>query len=282
VKRFAEKVVVVIGSATGLGRGMAEAFAREGARLVLADVDAKALEDTLRRVEGHGAQAIAVRTDVMKREDLVALSGRTLERFGHVDIVCSNAGVNEYMCPAWEKTDADWEWVLGVNLYGLAYAVAAFIPIMLKQGHGHFVSTGSNTSLQPMQSVSAYAASKRAVLGYCEALQYDLWNANSEVKVSVICPNKMATDMPNSARNRPASLAGRIPTQDEITQMSGFLASGGHTPDEAAKIVLDGIAEQRFYILTNPIDAEQTVAWAAGVKSGQLVRPQFVPVKLDH
>src|SRR5262249_33756840 len=125
-------------------------------------------------------------------------------------------------------------------------------------------------------------ASKRAVLGYCEAMQYDLWQLGSEVKISVVCPNKMATDMPNSARNRPAELAGRVPTPEDLERMAAYLADGGHTPDQAAKLVLDGIAEQRFYILTNPKDAEQTVAWAAGVQAGQLMQPKLDQVDLDH
>lgn len=282
MRRFEGKVVVVIGSATGLGRAMAEGFAREGAQLVLADIDTNKVKETLQHVEELGAQAIAITTDVMKREDLVALAERTLERFGRVDIVCSNAGVGEYSCSAWEKSDTDVSWVLGVNLYGTVYAVSAFIPIMIKQGQGHFVSTGSNTSLQPIPSMAVYAASKRAVLGYCEALQYDLWNADSAVKVSVICPNKVITDMPDSARNRPVHLAGRTPTSEEIARKTAFLTAGGHTPDQAAQIVLDGVAEQRFYILTNEVDADQAQVWAAGVRDGQLVRPGYAPPKLGR
>ena len=282
MRRFEGQVVVVIGSATGLGRAMAEGFAREGAQLVLADIDTNKVKEAVQRVEALGAQAIAIETDVMKREDLVALAEGTLKRFGRVDIVCSNAGVGEYSCSAWEKSDTDLDWVLGVNLYGTVYAVSAFIPIMLKQGQGHFVSTGSNTSLQPIPSMAVYAASKRAMLGYCEALQYDLWNSDSAVKVSVICPNKVITDMPDSARNRPQNLAGRTPTSEEIARKAAFLAAGGHTPDEAAKIVLDGIAEQRFYILTNSVDADQAQAWAAGVRDGHLVRPNYAPPKLGR
>ncbi|MFG0754694.1 SDR family NAD(P)-dependent oxidoreductase [Pseudomonas sp. TYF_14] len=282
MRRFEGQIVVVIGSATGLGRAMAEEFAREGAHLVLADIDTEKVKETQQSVEALGAQAITVATDVMKRENLVELAQSTLERFGRVDIVCSNAGVGEYSCSAWEKDETDLDWVLGVNLYGTVYAVSAFIPIMMKQGHGHFVSTGSNTSLQPIPSMSVYAASKRAMLGYCEALQYDLWNNDSSINVSVICPNKVMTDMPDSARNRPQSLAGRTPTTEEIARKAAFLAAGGHTPQEAAKIVLDGVAEQRFYILTNAVDADQAQAWALGVRHGHLVRPNYAPPKLGR
>lgn len=281
MKRFADKVVVVIGAGTGLGRSMAEGFAREGARLVIADVDPAALETTARLIKGHGAEPLSVPTNVMNQEDLDALASRTLEHFVRADIVCSNAGVNEYMTPAWEKTPEDWQWVMGVNLYGLVHAVNAFIPLMRKQGEGHFICTASNTSLHSTSGVSAYVASKKAALGFCEALQYDLWREASPVKVSIICPNKIASDMPNSARNRPAALAGKAPTAEEIAQMNSYLADGGHTPDQAAQIVLDGIAEQRFYILTNPIDATHAEEWAAGVRQGKLFEMKVTQVKLD-
>ena len=277
MSRFSDKVIVIIGAATGLGRSMAERFALESARLVIADIDAQGLETTLGLVKKHGAEAIAVRTDVMRKEDLESLVAKTVERFGRVDIVCSNAGVAEYSRPAWEKTPADWEWVFGVNLHGLVHAVNAFIPIMVKQGHGHFVCTGSNTCLHSTSGVSVYVASKKAVLGFCEALQYDLWRAESAVKVSLICPNKIASDMPNSSRNRPPSLDGKKPSAQELERMSAYLADGGHTPDEAAVIVLDGIAEQRFYILTQSIDAEHTAEWAKGVEQGNLL-----PMKTAH
>jgi NAD(P)-dependent dehydrogenase (short-subunit alcohol dehydrogenase family) len=280
MNRFRDQVVVVIGAATGLGRSMAEGFALEGAKLVIADVDPTALEQTLRRAENHGANVLAVPTDVMRKEAVDALAAKAIERFGRVDIVCSNAGVNEYMSPAWEKSPADWQWVMGVNLYGLVHAVNAFIPILLQQGSGHFVCTASNTSLHSTSGVAVYVASKKAALGFCEALQYDLWHAQSPVKVSIICPNKIASEMPNSARNRPISLAGKAPSAEELKLMSDYLADGGHTPDEAAAIVLDGIAEQRFYILTNPIDAQHTEEWSAGVRQGRLFQMKTAQVEL--
>ena len=281
MSRFKDRVVVVIGAATGLGRSMAERFAREGAKVVIADVDRAALEKTLGSVRQHDPDALALRTDVMRKEDLEALANETLDRFGRVDIVCSNAGVNEYTSPAWEKTPADWEWVMGVNLHGLVHAVKAFIPIMIKQGKGHFICTASNTSLHSTSGVAVYVASKKAALGFCEALQYDLWRAGSPVKVSIICPNKIASDMPNSARNRPASLAGKTPNADELKRMSAYLADGGHTPDEAAAIVLDGIAAEHFYILTQSIDADHTQEWAAGVRAGRLFQMKVAQVNLE-
>jgi NAD(P)-dependent dehydrogenase (short-subunit alcohol dehydrogenase family) len=281
MSRFANQVVVVIGAGTGLGRSMAERFAREGAMVAVADVDPAALEITLGLVRKYTAEALAVHVDVMCKEDLERLAASTIERFGRVDVVCSNAGVNEYTSPAWEKTSADWDWVMGVNLHGLVHAVNAFIPVMLKQGKGHFVCTASNTSLHSTSGVAVYVASKKAVLGFCEALQYDLWHVGSPVKVSIICPNKIASDMPNSARNRPASLEGKRPNAEELKRMSAYLASGGHTPDEAASIVLDGIAEQRFYILTQSIDATHTEEWAAGVRKGQLFQMKVAQVELE-
>jgi NAD(P)-dependent dehydrogenase (short-subunit alcohol dehydrogenase family) len=279
MNRFREQVVVVVGAGTGLGRGMAEAFAREGARLVVADVDAAALDKTLGLVRTQGVEAIAVTTNVMRPEALEHLAAQTIDRFGRADIVCSNAGVNEYIIPAWEKTPADWEWVMGVNLYGLIHAANAFIPRMLQQGSGHFVCTASNTSLHATSGLACYVASKKAALGFCEVLQYDLWRAGSPVKVSIVCPNKIASEMPNSARNRPSSLPGKTPTAEELQLMSAYLADG-HTPEQAAAIVLDGIADQRFYILTNVIDAQHTEEWAAGVRQGRLFQMQTAQVDI--
>ena len=176
MNRFRDQVVVVIGAGTGLGRSMAEGFAREGAKLVIADVDATALEQTLGQSATHTARTSwRFRPMSCARKRSTRWRRRPIERFGRVDIVCSNAGVNEYMSPAWEKTPADWQWVMGVNLYGLVHAVNAFIPILLQQGKGHFVCTASNTSLHSTSGVAAYVASKKAALGFCEALQYDLW-----------------------------------------------------------------------------------------------------------
>lgn len=274
---FKDQVVVVSGAGTGLGRAMAEGFAREGAKLVLADIDAAALETTLGLAHEHGAEAIAVPTDVMRQEALDNLAARTLEYFDRVDIVCSNAGVCEHIAPAWEKSLTDWAWVMGVNLYGLVHAVNAFIPIMRKQGSGHLVCTGSNTSLHANSGCAVYVASKCAAIGLCEALQHDLRQAGSPVRVSIVCPGSMATEIPDSARNRPAALGGKQPSAEELAMARTYLARG-LTPKQAAAIVLEGIAERRFYILTHDEDKSAVQEWAAGVVAGQLSELKIPPV----
>ena len=268
-KRFADQTVVVIGSATGLGQAMALRFAREGARLILGDVDPR-LEGVVANCRAAGAEAWGLRTDVSAAEEVARLAEEAKARFGPVHIVCSNAGVNECPGPAWELEPHDWEWVLGVNLLGLANVVRSFVPLMIAQGFGHLVSTASNTSLAATSNVGAYVASKKANRGLCETLQMDLWQARSPVKVSVICPGKIIAEMPDIARARPAALAGRTPTPEQVAAMRAWLAVGGKTPDETAAAALDGIAEQRFYIVTHDGDVESAETWANGVRSGRL------------
>lgn len=268
--RFQGQTVAIIGCATGLGNGMARQFAREGARLALADVNEARLAQIVDEVRALGAEVISQRTDISSREEVFRFADTVRKAFGHVDILCSNAGVADMSGPAWEKTANDWKWVFGVNFFGLVNAVDAFIPDMIDRQSGHIVATLSNSALIAPANIASYAASKKAALGYCEVLRHDLDRAGSPVTVSAICPGKMISEMPENKRLRPADLAGRNPTDEEIARMKAFLQDGGLTPEEAADRVIDGIAQKRFFILTHPEDAASTVAWAGGIASGEL------------
>ena len=269
-KRFAGQTVALIGSATGLGRAMAMIFAREGARLALADVDEEGVGLVGDAARNVGAEVITRKVDVSKAADVEQFAQEARTAFGPVHVVCSNAGVNECPGPAWALEATDWQWVMSVNLFGLVNVTKAFLPMMFEQGFGHIVSTASSTSLVSNGGVAAYVASKKANLGYCEALQHDLTAIKSPVKVAIICPGKIMSEMPNSARSRPAELAGRVPNADELAAMRAFLADGGLTPEDVAAAAVDGIAAGRFYILTHPGMAEETLSWAQDVVAGQL------------
>lgn len=268
--RFGDQVVAIIGCATGLGYGMAKQFAQEGARLALADLNEKRLAGVVAEAEALGAEVISMPVDIADEGQVQACAKLAQDHYGHVDILCSNAGVADMPALAWEKTANDWKWVFSVNLFGMVNAVNAFIPHMLERGEGHIVPTVSNSALIAPMNMAPYTASKKAALGYCETLRHDLGQIGSKVKVSAIIPGKMISEMPDNMQMRPADMPGRAPTDEEVRQMKAFLTDGGMTPEEAARPVLDGIAEQRFFILTHPEDADATVAWAQTIAAGGL------------
>jgi NAD(P)-dependent dehydrogenase (short-subunit alcohol dehydrogenase family) len=270
-KRFTGKAIAIIGCATGLGNGMARQFASEGANLALADVNEEKLAALAEVARNLGAQVVTMRVDVSNRDEVNGFAVLARSTYGHLGIVCSNAGVAEMAAPAWEKSDNDWKWVFGVNFFGLVNAANAFLPDMIDQQTGHFVATVSNSALIAPTNMATYTSSKKAALGYCETLRHDLDQIGSPVVVSAICPGKMDTEMPYNMQARPEAFPGRAPSDEEARLMKAFLADGGLSADEAAAIAIEGIAEQRFFILTDRQDAEATVAWAHALSSsGQL------------
>lgn len=258
MKDFKGRTAVVTGAASGIGRGLADRFAAEGMNVVIADVEQAALDAAERDMTAAGATVLAVRTDVSNESDVQALAAKTIERFGGVHIVCNNAGVGgggpQF---SWESPLVDWEWVLGVNLWGVIHGVRAFVPLMLKGGdEGHIVNTASVAGLIAGAGGPAYTVSKFGVVGYSESLFHELAMASGgKVKVSVLCPALTATRILESGRNHPA---GPMPEPDPGTQERAMLDmikgifAGGMPPSETANIVLDAIKHERFYILTHP------------------------------
>ena len=204
MKDFKGKVAVVTGAASGIGRGMAERFAAEGMHVVLADVEAPALEAAEKEMAAAGASVLAVRTDVSSAADVGALAERTIERFGKVHVLCNNAGVGGG-AGAWDTSIEDWQWVLGVNLWGVVHGVRSFVPLMIAGGEeAHIVNTASVAGLMPGAGGAGYTATKFAVVGYSEALYYELlMSGSARIGVSVLCPAATATNIIDSDRNRP-------------------------------------------------------------------------------
>ena len=254
MRELKDRVVVITGGASGIGRALADRFAAEGSKIVLADIEPKALEEAAAELRVGGATVLAVPTDVSRPEQVQGLCDRTVAEFGRVDVVCNNAGV-AVSGLAWEHTLADWEWVLGVNLWGVIHGVRTFVPVMLRQGgEGHIVNTSSVAGLTTAPFMSIYNVAKHAVATLSETLHKDLGLLGSPIKVSVLCPGFVRTRIMDAERNRPASLQNPTPAQHDphLEKMARDAIAAGLPPEEAAAQVVDAVKKERFYVLTHP------------------------------
>jgi NAD(P)-dependent dehydrogenase (short-subunit alcohol dehydrogenase family) len=256
MKTLKGKVAVVTGAASGIGRAMAERFAREGMKVVLADVEDKPLGEAREAITRMGADAIAVRTDVSKLDQVEELARRTIDAFGAAHVVCNNAGVGTGG-RMWEVPHADWEWILGVNLMGVVHGVRAFVPRMIAQGEGHVVNTASIAGLTSAPGMAPYCATKHAVVAMSECLHHDVTLATGgKVKVSVLCPFWVKTRISDSSRNRPPSApkmpdAARTADHQMVENMMRAAVEAGMLPEVVAEKVVDAIVREKFWILTH-------------------------------
>lgn len=253
MREFRDRVAIVTGGASGIGRALGRVFAAEGMKVVLADVEEPALAGAVSELEEAGARALGVVTDVAEQRSVDALAQSALGRFGAVHVVCNNAGVFAGGL-TWETTHEAYEWVLAVNMWGVIHGVRTFVPILLSQGvEGHVVNTASMAAVTTMPISGAYHMSKHAVLALSESLYKELGGQSAKVGVSVLCPELVATGIGDCERNRPSSL------RDEETPGSAKLALGairqaltsGVSPDVLAQRTLSAIREERFYILSD-------------------------------
>lgn len=244
------KVAVVTGAGSGIGRALALACAREGVAVVAADVEAEALAQTQAMVKAAGADCVAQRCDVSSAAEVERLAELSWSQCGGVDWLFNNAGA-AVLGSAWDATDDDWRWVLGVNLMGVVHGVRSFVPRMRARGKpAHIVNTASAAGLATVGGSAVYCASKHAVVAYSECLAKDLEQVGSSIGVSVLCPSLVATRIHESQRNRPAALAAAGPTAAAYEERVRVgMASSAVSAEDVARAAVDAIHARRFYVI---------------------------------
>jgi len=274
MREFRDRVAVVTGGASGIGRAMATRFAAEGMRLVLADIEEAALAATVVSLRDAGADVVGVRTDVSVAADVEALRDRALEAFGAVHVICNNAGVGGSGIVG--APLEVWEWVIGVNLWGVVHGIHTFLPLLLDQNEGHVVNTASLAGLGGVPGLGVYCTTKFAVVGLSESLSYDLEGLGSEVGISVLCPGFVQTQIGESARNAPDGLAQwrGSETARASRDMANALTAAGIPPAQVADAVFDAIGNDRFFVLPHAHAALATtrgrLAWMDGGEAPRL------------
>ncbi len=261
MKELAGKVAVVTGAASGIGKALSQTFAAQKMSVVMSDIEADALERAAKEVRDEGVEVLEVVTDVSVTESVNELAEKTFEKFGTAHVVCNNAGV-AMGGVTWQLPNSQWDWVLGVNLWGVINGIRAFMPKMVEQNEGHIVNTGSMSSLLPIPFSAPYTVTKHAVLGLSEAIHYELLMMGSDAKISILCPSWVATNLASAGRNWPERLGDNpnsFNPESGAGQMAEYLISNGADPMDIAKAVVDGILEERFWILPHDDQGEQVL-----------------------
>lgn len=260
IQDFAGKTAVLTGAGSGFGLECARIGARLGMNLVLVDVQQDALDQARDELQGSGVAMMAHRVDVSSATDMEALAQAVQSRFGAPNFVFNNAGVGSVGL-VWENSVRDWEWVLGVNLWGVIHGVRLFTPLMLEAARqdptwqGHIVNTASMAGLLTPPNMGVYNVSKHAVVSLTETLYQDLHLVTKQVSASVLCPYFVPTGINSSQRNRPADMANEKPTRSQLigqAMTDKAVGSGKVSAADVAQKVFDAVAQDRFYIYSHP------------------------------
>jgi NAD(P)-dependent dehydrogenase (short-subunit alcohol dehydrogenase family) len=260
MKDLAGGVAVITGGGSGFGREFALIAAKAGMKVALADVQQDALDAVSAEVRAAGAEVVALKTDVSKADQVEALAVATMQQFGAVHLVFNNAGVGSGGL-VWENSLADWDWVLGVNLYGVIHGIRSFVPRMLALGkkdpsyRGHIVNTASMAGLLTAPNMGIYNVSKHAVVALTETLYQDLTLMDAPIGASVLCPYFVPTGISNSHRNAPSKIAaeGQTASQRAAALISSKAVSSGKvTAQDVAERTFHAIRDNQFYIYSHP------------------------------
>ena len=275
MQEFAGKVAVITGAASGIGLALTEKCLDEGMQVVMADIEAPALDKAAGKLREQGHNSIlTVPTNVAILEQIEALCQKTTDQFGEVHLLFNNAGVGGGG-NSWQATSKDWEWVLGVNLYSVIHALRVFVPQMSAQGnHCHIVNTASVAGLLGGVTNATYAVTKHGVVALTEILYRDLDQQGLPIGCSVLCPGLINTNILTSGRNRPAAQVNQQPDPvpnaqqtEAFTQFAAMLQQGMPT-SEVADIVFNGIREERLYIQTHDSFNEAILHRAQNIMDG--------------
>ncbi|MCL5042565.1 MAG: SDR family NAD(P)-dependent oxidoreductase [Gammaproteobacteria bacterium] len=250
---FQGKVAVITGGGSGLGRELALSCAARGMHLVLGDVDEKGMQETVRLVaEAHPAtESVTMKLDVSKLDQVEALAELCKSRFGAAHLIFNNAGVS-VGGPAWENTVADWEWVMGVNLYGVVWGVKVFTPMLIAQGEGHIINTASAAGWLNGPSMAVYNVTKHSVVALSETLALDLRDVGAKVGVTCLCPAFFPTAIHESARNRPQDMADTVEPSEIMQKRTEMIkqavTKGKIQAADIAEMTLKAVENDQFYV----------------------------------
>jgi NAD(P)-dependent dehydrogenase (short-subunit alcohol dehydrogenase family) len=269
LKDFKDKVAVITGAASGIGLGTAKRAVKEGMNVVIADIEAEALSKAEKQLSSLGDNVVSVVTDVSKFEDVKSLADKTIDTFGEVHLLFNNAGVAKRDV-LWDFTLDDWKWIINVNLWGVIHGIVNFLPIFRKQNiESRIINTASIAGLTTYTLNGIYGPVKHAIVALSETLSNELQVMNSKIKVSVLCPGAVLTNLGTSARNRPEELKTPEPEildrqsrimkfltdypefKSIVTQFGQGFQERGMTGDKAGDIVFEAIRDDAFYILTD-------------------------------
>ncbi|MEU6145603.1 SDR family NAD(P)-dependent oxidoreductase [Streptomyces sp. NPDC047081] len=259
MKELRDRVAVVTGGASGIGLALAHRFTAEGMKVVIADIEEETLEKAVDSLAAGGAQVLGVRTDVSRPEDVEALAQATLDRFGAVHVVCNNAGVESGETFS-EIPLTTWEWVMGVNFWGVLHGCRTFLPLLREQGEGHIVNTASTAAFATgLPTFTPYSVSKFAVHSLSENLDIELRGGGEPIGVSLLVPGMTKSRMADSERNRPQGVSvSESPRRRRVLDMiRTAMEENALDPAVTAGQVVDAVVNERFFVLTHP---EESIA----------------------